>query len=51
MLKYKTTVSLNDSLDKVINFIKKNGIKKFEYNYNVEIDNELTPKTWKEKIF
>ncbi len=51
MLKYKTTVSLNDSLDKVINFIKKNGVKKFEYNYNVEIDNELTPKTWKEKIF
>ena len=51
LLNYKTTVNLNDSLDKVINFIKKNGVKKFQYNYDIEIDNEKTPKTWKQKIF
>jgi len=51
ILNYKTTVSLDDSLDKVINFIKKNGTKKFEYNYTLEIKNEKTPKTWMEKIF
>ena len=51
ILNYKTTVSLDDSLDKVINFIKKNGTKKFQYNYALEIQNEKTPKTWKEKIF
>ena len=51
LLNYKTTVNLNDSIDKVINFIKKNGVKKFQYNYDIEIDNEKTPKTWKQKIF
>tara|TARA_B100000787_G_C16190409_1_gene297165 strand:+ start:1130 stop:2134 length:1005 start_codon:yes stop_codon:yes gene_type:complete len=51
LLSYKTTVSLNDSIDKVIKFIKENGAKKFEYNYELEIDNEFTPKTWKNKFF
>lgn len=51
ILSYKTTVSLDKSIDKVINFIKKNGAKKFEYNYELEIDNEFTPKTWKNKFF
>ena len=32
-LSYKTRVSLSDSIDKVIKYIKKNGPKKFEYNY------------------
>ncbi len=50
-LNYKTTVNLYDSIDKVINFIKENGPKKFEYNYNLEIKNNLTPKTWKNKLF
>jgi UDP-glucose 4-epimerase len=51
LLKYKTSVTLDESLDKVINFIKKKGPKKFEYNYNVEINNKHTPKAWIEKIF
>ena len=50
-LSYKTSVSLDDSIDKVIKYIKKNGPKKFEYNYRLEIQNKLTPKTWKNKIF
>ena len=50
-LSYKTRVGLSDSIDKVINYIKKNGPKKFEYNYRLEIQNKLTPKTWKNKLF
>jgi len=50
-LSYKTSVNLNDSIDKVIKYIKKNGPKKFEYNYKLEIQNKLTPKTWKNKLF
>ena len=50
-LSYKTSVSLDDSIDKVIKYIKKNGPKKFEYNYRLEIQNKLTPKTWKNKLF
>ena len=51
ILNYKTTVTLDESIDKVINFIKKNGTKKFEYNYELEIKNEKTPKTWIDQIF
>jgi UDP-glucose 4-epimerase len=51
ILNYKTTVNLNSSIDKVIKYIQKKGTKKFKYNYILEIDNEKTPKTWKEKLF
>jgi len=51
ILNYKTTVSLDKSIDKVIDFINLKGPKKFKYAYNLEIENEKTPLTWKEKIF
>ena len=51
LLNYKTQVSLSDSLDKLIDFIKKKGPKEFKYNYMLEIDNEKTPPTWKNKLF
>ena len=51
ILNYKTTVTLDDSIDKVINYIQKKGTKKFDYNYILEIQNEITPKTWLEKLF
>tara|TARA_B100001175_G_scaffold312797_1_gene319387 strand:+ start:53 stop:1057 length:1005 start_codon:yes stop_codon:yes gene_type:complete len=51
ILGYKTTYSLDQSIDKVINFIKSKGIKKFQYEYELEIINENTPETWKNKIF
>ena len=51
ILDYKTTVPLDQSIDKVIDFIKKKGPKDFSYNYKLEIDNEITPVTWKNKLF
>ncbi len=51
ILKYKTSVNLDQSLDKLIKFIKKRGPKSFEYNYKLEIINEKTPETWTKKIF
>ena len=50
-LDYKTSVSLSDAIDKVINYIKIKGPKKFEYNYDLEINNDFTPETWKNKQF
>jgi UDP-glucose 4-epimerase len=51
LLGYKTTVNLDQSINKVIDFIQKKGPKKFQYNYELEIENEKTPKTWTEKLF
>ena len=51
ILNYKTRISLDQSLKKVINYIKKNGPKPFEYNYEVEIINSQTPSTWIKKKF
>ena len=50
-LNYQTSVNLSDSIDKVIDYIKKKGPKKFEYNYELEINTKLTPDTWKKKVF
>lgn len=51
LLNYKTTVTLDKSLDKIIDYIKTKGVRKFEYNYDIEIINNLTPKTWTKKLF
>ena len=46
MLNYKTKVSLKEGVEKTFNYIKKRGIRPFNYNINIEINNELTPSTW-----
>jgi UDP-glucose 4-epimerase len=51
ILGYKTSISLDKSLDKIINYINKKGPKNFEYNYPLEINNEKTPLAWKDKLF
>jgi len=49
-LKYKTNVSLEESIDKLVNYINKNGSKDFKYNYELEIINKTTPVSWKKKM-
>ena len=51
IMNFKKSISLDESLSKMINYIKTNGPKKFKYNYELEIINEKTPKTWLEKKF
>ena len=51
LLNYKTTISLEKSMDKMIEYIKSSGVKKFEYNYPIEINNQVTPDAWSKKLF
>ena len=51
LLNYKTSTTLDDGLEKMIDFIKNKGVKKFSYHLDLEIVNLKTPKTWKEKLF
>ena len=51
ILNYKTTVSLDQSIDKVIKYIQTKGTKKFQYNYSLEIDNEKPQKHGKKSCF
>ena len=48
-LNYKTTTSLEEGIRKTYNYIKKRGTRPFDYNIELEITNELTPETWKNK--
>ena len=49
LLNYKTTVSLQEGIEKTFDYIKKRGTRPFDYNINIEINNELTPTTWKNR--
>ena len=49
LLNYKTKVSLEDGIKKTYEYIKKRGTRPFDYNIDIEINNELTPTTWKNK--
>jgi len=51
ILGYRTKVSLDESLNKIIDYISQKGPREFKYNYPLEINNERTPATWKEKLF
>ena len=49
LLNYKTKVTLKDGIQKTFEYIKKRGVKPFEYHINIEINNDLTPETWTKK--
>ena len=51
ILNYSTQNSVKSTVSRMIDFIKKRGTKEFSYNYGLEIINQLTPETWKNKIF
>lgn len=50
LLNYKTKVTLKESIKKTADYIKTSGIKEFEYHIGLEIENNLTPNTWKRKL-
>jgi len=51
LFNYKTKVSLKEGLESIIDYIKDRGAKKFKYHLDLEIINDLTPETWKNKLF
>jgi len=48
-LDYKTKTNLDVGIKKTYEYIKKRGVRPFDYNIELEITNELTPDTWKNK--
>lgn len=51
LLGYETKTSLEEGLKEMIEYIKKRGTKQFRYHLALEIINEKTPETWKDKLF
>ena len=51
LLGYKTTVSLREGLQSVIDYIRDRGTLPFLYHLELEIINEITPQTWKDRLF
>ena len=49
LLGYETKTSFEDGIKEMIEDIKKRGPKDFKYIYPLEINNENTPETWKNK--
>lgn len=50
LLNYFNQTTLENGIKKMIEDIKEKGPKDFNYNYQIEICNEKTPNTWKNKI-
>lgn len=51
LLGYKTEYSLEQGLKEMIEYIEQRGPKKFRYHLDLEIINDKTPVTWKNKLF
>ena len=51
LLGYKTQTRLFDALNKCFEYIKQAGVGSFYYNaLEIEINNDITPKTWKKEL-
>ena len=51
LLGYHTEYSLRDGLTEMIRYIEARGTKKFRYHLDLEIVNDKTPATWKNRLF
>lgn len=50
VLNYKTKIDIKTSVAKTTEYIKDRGVKPFDYSFPLEIVNEKTPKTWKDRL-
>jgi UDP-glucose 4-epimerase len=48
---YETKVALDQSLQKMIDYISIRGLRKFEYHLPIEITSDKTPRTWTDRLF
>jgi len=49
-LGYETKTLLSTGVEETIKYIKNRGVKEFDYTYPLEIQNDLTPKVWKDRL-
>lgn len=50
LLNYKTTATLEQSIKETTKYIRERGAHPFNYRYKLEIVNDNTPKTWKDRL-
>lgn len=50
LLDYGTKVSLRQGLLSIIEWVRANGTKPFQYHLPIEIDSPLVPNTWKQRM-
>jgi len=50
ILGYETKVLLDEGLETLISYIKDRGVLPFKYDFEIEIESELTPSTWTGKL-
>jgi UDP-glucose 4-epimerase len=48
---YETKVDLDQSIARLISYIEQRGPKPFVYHLPIEIENDLLPRTWKDRLF
>ena len=51
LLGYETKTSLDEGLTNLVDWIKLNGPRAFQYHFDLEIKNHKTPQTWIDKVF
>lgn len=50
-LGYEPKVPLREGLQSMIDYIRDRGVKPFRYHLELEIVSDITPKTWKDRLF
>jgi UDP-glucose 4-epimerase len=51
LLDYETKTDLHTAIGHMVDYIRARGVRPFDYHLPLEIVNELTPRTWKERLF
>jgi UDP-glucose 4-epimerase len=50
MLNYQTLVDIKIAVKATADWIRARGAKRFDYSFPLEIINDKTPKTWKDRL-
>lgn len=50
LIGYETTTSLEEGLEDIVSYVRKRGPKPFLYHLGLEIVNDKTPDTWKDRL-
>jgi UDP-glucose 4-epimerase len=48
---YKTTMTLDDGLQSIIDYIRNRGVEKFQYHLPIELHTDKLPRTWRDRLF